>query len=92
LEFTTDKCISLFCSSRVYFYFVFEKPFELCSILQNLHSLFYPFSKTIGYCCASSPEKEALQTNLKDVGSPAHSYDHARCNLSPILRLVRLFN
>lgn len=75
--------INIFISFRVimlYFYFAFKMPLEIYSILQSLHLLFHPFSKSVGYCCATSPEKEALQTNLKCTGSSVHSCDHARCN------------
>lgn len=62
----------------LYFYFGFKILLELYSVLQSLHPLFHPFSKRTVYCCATSPEKAALQTNVKDTGSPVHSYDHAK--------------
>lgn len=82
LEITTDKYIYFFYSINALFLFCFKDVLELYSILQSLHSLFYTFSKRTGYFFATSPEKEALQTNLKGTGSAVHSYDHARCSPS----------
>lgn len=78
LEITTGKYIYFFYSNNALFLFCFQDPSELYSILQSLHPLFYPFSERIVYCCATKPEKTALQTNVKDTGSPVHSYDRAK--------------
>lgn len=57
-----------------------------------MNSLFHPFSKRIGYCCATNLEKEAIQTNLECDGSPLRSYGDARRNRSsyPRLRIFEL--